>query len=138
MSTELVQLVEQTGPYLSAAVTAYGAAVLTRAQDAAVDATANLGQRIIQTVWHRRRRSDQAALTVALEEAAAEPESAEAAVDLRRQIERALREDDRLREDVAAMLPPAPQVVITATGERSIAAQNIGTVINGDNTTVQR
>ncbi|MDH6119332.1 hypothetical protein [Kitasatospora sp. GAS204B] len=138
MSAELVQLVEQAGPYVSAAVTAYGAAVLTRAQDAAVDATANLGQRILQTVWQRRQRSDQAALTVSVAEAAAEPENPEAAADLRRQIERALREDDRLREDVAAMLPPTPQVVITASGERGIAAQHIGTVINGDNTTIQR
>ncbi|GJF32409.1 hypothetical protein KNE206_51090 [Kitasatospora sp. NE20-6] len=136
MSAELVELVGQVGPYVGAAVTAYGAGVLTRAQDAAVDATANLGQRIVQTVWHRGRRSDRAALEIAVEEAAAEGAGEGAGEDLRRQIERALREDARLRSEIAAMLPGAPQIVITATGERGVAAQHIGMVINGDNPTV--
>ncbi|MFG2820949.1 hypothetical protein ACGFX4_16165 [Kitasatospora sp. NPDC048365] len=137
MSAELVQLVEQAGPYLTAAVSAYGATVLTRAQNAAADGTAEVGRRIVRAVWQRRRRPDQLALEAAVEAVAAEPESPEAADDLRRQIERALREDAELRAEIAAMLPGAPQVVITATGERGIAAQHIGTVVNGDGATVR-
>ncbi|MDH6113431.1 hypothetical protein P3T36_001690 [Kitasatospora sp. MAP12-15] len=138
MSSELVQLAEQAGPYLSAAASAYGTAVFTRAQDAAADATANLGQRILQAVWRRRGRPDQAALAVAVGDAKAEPGSVEAAAYLRLQIERALREDDGLRAEIVAMLPSVPQVTVTATGERGIAAHQIGTVINGDNNSIQR
>ncbi|GJF29236.1 hypothetical protein KNE206_19360 [Kitasatospora sp. NE20-6] len=57
---------EQAGPYLTAAVSAYGGAVLARAEGAAADSTANLGRRILQTVWRRRTEPEQAALEAAV------------------------------------------------------------------------
>jgi hypothetical protein len=129
-----VQLVEQAGPYLTAAVGAYGAAVLTRAQDVAADATVGLGQRILQLVWRRGDEAGRAELERVVDEAADERNDAYSAAVLSRILRRALQDDPRLREELSALLPaPAPgTVTITASGERSIAAQHIGTAITGD------
>ncbi|MFF4689105.1 hypothetical protein [Streptomyces sp. NPDC001307] len=138
MSTEIVQLVEQAGPYLSTAVGAYGAAVFSRAESAAVDATANLGRRMLQTVWRRRDAQGRADLEAAVQDAAEAPEDADAAAAVRQQVKRALREDAELLAELARMLPPgAETVTVTASGERSIAAKTIGTAVTGDNTTIQ-
>ncbi|GAA1254044.1 hypothetical protein GCM10009665_50890 [Kitasatospora nipponensis] len=134
MSAEIVQLVEQAGPYLTAAVGAYGGAVLTRAEDAAADATANLGRRILQALWRHRSEPDQATLEAALLDVAEDSDDADAAAALRQQLKRALREDPELRQELAGLLPTptAGIVTITASGERSIAAHTIGTAITGD------
>ncbi|MFJ3310883.1 hypothetical protein ACIPSA_49715 [Streptomyces sp. NPDC086549] len=138
MSTEIVQLVEQAGPYLTTAVSAYGAAVFTRAESAAVDATANLGRRILQAVWHRRDAQGRAELEAAVQDAAEAPEDADAAAAVRQQIKRALREDAELLAELARILPAAGETVnVTASGERSIAAKTIGTAVTGDNTTIR-
>ncbi|WP_097254566.1 hypothetical protein [Streptomyces sp. Ag109_G2-15] len=138
MSTEIVQLVEQAGPYLTTAVSAYGAAVFTRAESAAVDATANLGRRILQAVWHRRDAQGRAELEAAVQDAVEAPEDADAAAAVRQQIKRALREDAELVAELARILPAAEETVnVTASGERSIAAKTIGTAVTGDNTTIR-
>lgn len=138
MSTELVQVVQQAGPYLSAALAAYGGAVLVRAESAAVDATANVGRRILHLVWRRRDEPGQAALEEAVREAAVDPEDEDAAAALRQQIKRTLREDAELLREVAGMLPAAGPVTNTASGTRSVAAQHIGTAVTGDNNQVTR
>ncbi|MFF8727251.1 hypothetical protein ACF073_12275 [Streptomyces sp. NPDC015171] len=138
MSTEIVQLVEQTGPYLSTAVSAYGVAVFSRAESAAVDATANLGRRILQAVWRRRGEQGRAELEAAVQDAAEAPDDADAAAAVRQQIKRALREDAELLAELARMLPTGAETVnVTASGERSIAAKTIGTAVTGDHTTIQ-
>ncbi|MEV4451113.1 hypothetical protein [Streptomyces mirabilis] len=72
-----------------------------------------------------------------MREAAEEPEDADAAAALRQQIKRTLRESPQLLAELAAQLPPTGAVTITAAGERSVAAQTIGTAITGDNTTIR-
>ncbi|MFD6294215.1 hypothetical protein ACFWFU_05310 [Streptomyces sp. NPDC060235] len=134
MSLEIAELTEQAVPFLTAAVGAYGAAVLARAEDAAADATATLGQRILRAVWRRRDEAGQTELERALAEAADEQNDSHAADVLSRFLIRALQEDFQLRVELSAMLP-TPTVVavnITANGERSMAAQYIGTAIIGD------
>lgn len=132
MSTEIVQLVEQAGPYLASAVSAYGTAVLTRAEDAAADATANLGRRILQAVL-RRRPAQAAALEEAVAEVAEDGASPYAAAALSQQLVRALREDPELRRELTGLLPSGTgNVTIVASGERSIAAHTIHTAITGD------
>ncbi|MFG2438977.1 hypothetical protein [Streptomyces sp. NPDC048508] len=140
MSAEIVQLVEQAGPYLTAAVGAYGATVLTRAQDAAADATVTLGQRMLQAVWRGRDETGQAELQRAVDEAADEQNDTFTAMTLGRLLRRALQDDAELRTELSAMLPaPASgSVTITASGERSISAQHIGTAITGDGHTAPR
>ncbi|MEH0625999.1 hypothetical protein [Streptomyces stelliscabiei] len=137
MSADIVQLVEQAGPYLTTAVAAYGVAVFTRMESAAADATANLGRRILQAVWRRRDDQGRAELEVAVQEAAEAPDDEDAAAALRQHIKRALRDDVELLAELARMLPAAGETVhVTASGERSIAAKTIGTAVTGDNTTV--
>ncbi|MFE2836689.1 hypothetical protein ACFXI6_37760 [Streptomyces mirabilis] len=134
MSAELVQLVDQAGPAVTAAVGAYGAAVLTRAQDVAAEATVGLGQRILQLVWRRRDEVGRTELERVVGEAADEQDDAYSTAVLGRLLRRALQDDPGLREELSAMLPApaAGTVIITASGERSIAAQHIGTAITGD------
>lgn len=133
-----MQLVEQAGPYLTTAVSAYGAAVFSRAESAAVDATANLGRQILQAVWRRRNEQGRAELEAAVQDAAEAPEDADAAAAVRQQIKRALREDAELLAELARILPAAGETVnVTASGERSIAAKTIGMAVTGDNTTIR-
>ncbi|GEK02027.1 hypothetical protein TNCT1_43030 [Streptomyces sp. 1-11] len=135
MDAEAVQLVEQAGPYLTAAVGAYGAVVLTRAQDAAADATVGLGQRILQSLWRRGDEAGRAELERVVDEAADEQDDVYSAAVLSRLLRRALRDDPGLQEELSALLPAAGTVTITASGERSIAAQHIRTAITGDGQT---
>lgn len=123
---------------MTAAVGAYGAAVLTRAQDAAADATVGLGQRILQLVWRHRDEAGRAELERVVGEAADERDDAYSTAVLSRLLRQALQNDPALQEELAAVLPTsAPGTVnVTASGERSIAAQHIGTAITGDGHTV--
>lgn len=133
-----MQLVGQVGPYLTTAVGAYGVAVFTRAEDAAVDATANLGRRMLQAVWRRRDVQGRAELEAAVQDTADAPGDEDAAVALRQQVKCALREDTELLAELARMLPVGGETVnVMASGERSIAAKTIGTAVTGDNTTIR-
>jgi hypothetical protein len=137
MSTEIVQLVAQATPYLTSALGAYGGAVLTRAEDAAVGATANLGRRLLQLVWSRRNEDGQAALDRAVQDAAEDTEDADATTALLYQLKRALRDDEELRSELAALMPESSgTVTITASGNRAIAAHSIGTAVTGDHTRI--
>ncbi|MFD8082706.1 hypothetical protein ACFV4F_13555 [Kitasatospora sp. NPDC059722] len=133
MADEIAQLVEQAGPYLAAAVSAYGGAVLTRAEDGAVEATANLGRRVLRAVFRRGSQGEQAALEAAIQDVAEDTTDPDAAAALRQQIKRALREDAGLRQELVSLVgPAAASVTITASGARSIAAHSITTAITGD------
>ncbi|MFG3169759.1 hypothetical protein [Streptomyces sp. NPDC048200] len=114
--------------------------MLSRAQDAAADATVGLGQRIIQLLWRRRDEAGRAELERVVGEAAVEQDEAYSTAVLSRLLRNALLDDPALREELAALLPaPAPGTVnVTASGERSIAAQHIGTAITGDGHTAPR
>ncbi|WP_405916115.1 hypothetical protein [Streptomyces sp. NBC_00728] len=138
MSAEIVQLMQQAGPHLTAAVSSYGVAVFSRAENAAADATASLGRRILQAVWHCRDEQGRADLEAAVQDVADDPDDADAAAAVRQQIKRALRDDAELLAELAQMLPAASETVnVTASGERSIAAKTIGTAITGDSATVR-
>ncbi|WP_411081014.1 hypothetical protein [Streptomyces sp. cmx-18-6] len=137
MGAEIIQLVQQASPYLTAALGAYGGTVLSRAQDSAADATANLGRRILRAVWSRGDEGERATLEVAVGEALQDGEDPDAMAALRQSIKRALREDETLRRELAELLPaPSGTMVITASGPRSVAAQHIGTAVTGDNTRI--
>ncbi|MDX2826142.1 hypothetical protein PV416_35030 [Streptomyces ipomoeae] len=143
MSTEINHLVGQASPYLTAAVIAYGSGVLTREESAAVEATADIGHRMLRAAWHHRDEQGRAALESAVADAAAEPEDDDAAGALRQQIKKALREDAELRRELTSLLPTptgdAGGTTVTASGPRSIAAGgNIGVAITGDGHTAPR
>jgi hypothetical protein len=113
MDADIMQWVDQATPYLTAAVGAYGAAVLTRVEADAADATVSLGRRILQAVWSRQDESGRSALEEAVAGAAAEPDDPDTAAVLRRQLKRALREDPDLRAELTAILRTA---ATTSTG----------------------
>ena len=140
MSAEIAQLVGQAGPAVTAAVGAYGAAVLTRAQDAAAEATVGLGQRILQLVWRHRDEAGRTELERVVDEAADEQDDAYSTAVLGRLLRRALQDDPGLRHELSVMLPTpaAGTVTVTASGERAIAAQHIDTAISGDGYTQPR
>ncbi|WP_326680939.1 hypothetical protein [Streptomyces sp. NBC_01237] len=138
MSAEIAQWVEQAWPYVASAVGAYGVAVFQRAEDAAVDATANTGRRMLQAVWGRRDERGQAALEAAVQDVAEAPEDADAVGAVRQQIKRALRDDAGLRAELAGILSTGESVQVTASGTGAVAAKTVGVAITGDNNTVQR
>lgn len=135
MDAEIAQLMEQAGPLALAALGAYGAGVLERAEDTAVDATANLGRRILQVVWRRRDARGRTELEAAVRDAADEPADEDAAGALRQQVKRALRDDPQLVAELAVLLGTSRPgaVTVTASGERSVAAGgDIGIAVTGD------
>jgi hypothetical protein len=137
VNAEIVQFMEEAGPYLTAALSAYGAGVLTRTENAAVDATANVGRRILQAVWRRRDEQGRAELESVVGEVLEEQEDEDAFASLRHQIKKALREDASLMQELSDLLPERRNVSITAAGERSIAAGKIHTAITGDSATIR-
>ncbi len=54
MGGDVGALAAEMTPYISAAVGAYGGAVLTKARDEAADATVSLGRRLLQKVFGHR------------------------------------------------------------------------------------
>ncbi|KUM99105.1 hypothetical protein AQI95_40680 [Streptomyces yokosukanensis] len=138
MSAEIAQWVEQVWPYVASAVGAYGVAVFQRAEDAAVDATANTGRRMLQAVWGRRDERGQAELEAAVQDVAEAPDDTDAVGAMRQQIKWALQDDAGLRTELAGLLPTGEPVQVTASGTRAVAAKTVGVAITGDNNTVQR
>jgi hypothetical protein len=122
--------------YVVAALREYGGAVLNQAQADAADATIGLGRRLLQRVFGTRQAGE--SLPEPLADAAADPQDEDAVAALRLAIRKALAADPKMRSDVEKMLASAGMSV-TASGERSIAAQNItGIAATGDNTTINR
>ena len=54
MAGEIATLVTDATPYVTAALGAYGGAVLTKVQDDAADATVGIGRRLLQRVFGSR------------------------------------------------------------------------------------
>ncbi|MCP9987825.1 hypothetical protein LUX01_15140 [Streptomyces sudanensis] len=121
-------------PYVTAAVAAYGSAVVTRTADTAVDATVSLGQRIVQRLWSREE--DREGLERAIDEVAEDPQDDDAQAALRVQVRRILRQDSELAAELARLLPARS---FTASGDGSVAVEaNNGIISTGDGATIQR
>jgi hypothetical protein len=136
VESELAVLVGQVSPYVSAAVGAYGGAVLAKANDQAASATVGLGRRILQRVFGTRAAGDVPAPVADL---AASPDDADLQAALRVAIRKALEADAALADDLRGLLAAAPGVTVTASGERSIAAQSItGIASTGDDASITR
>jgi hypothetical protein len=58
MSGDPVSLAAELTPYVSAAVAAYGGAVLAKARDEAADTTVSLGRRLLQRIFGSRRADE--------------------------------------------------------------------------------
>ncbi|MCX4775816.1 hypothetical protein [Streptomyces sp. NBC_01264] len=130
--SEIEILLGQAVPAISAAVSAYGAAVLTRAEDEAAGATVRLGQRLLERL--RRNNPDRPALDVAVTDLAEADDDPDAVAALRLRIRQVLRDSPELRAELAALLP-VPRAA--TSGERTVAVGGdmTGIVSNGDGAT---
>ncbi|MFC9621017.1 hypothetical protein ACFTXM_13740 [Streptomyces sp. NPDC056930] len=133
---DALTVASEIAPYVTAAVGAYGTAVLTRATDASADATVSLGRRILQRI--RGNQQDSSELDRAVAEAAEAPEDEDFQAMLRVQIKRALLADAELTADIARLLSQS-SVSLTASGDGSVAVQhNSGVISTGSNAQIQR
>lgn len=135
-TVDALTIAGEVGPYVSAAVGAYGTAVLTRATDVGADATVGLGRRVLQRI--RGSQQDPADLDRAVAEAAESPDDEDFQAMLRVQIKRALLADPDLTAEVAQLLTES-SVSLTASGDGAVAVQhNSGVISTGDNARIQR
>lgn len=102
MSAELVQLASETMPYVTAAVGAYGGAVLTKAKDEAAGATVDLGRHLLQKIFGHRKPDEE--VPEALADVIADPDDPDNQAALRQAIRKTMEADTSLATDVRAML----------------------------------
>jgi hypothetical protein len=132
---ELVLLAGEISPYVTAAVGAYGGAVLARVRDEAADATVGVGRRMLQRIFGTREAGD---VPQPVADLAADPGDPDLQAALRVAIRARLAADAGLAGDLREMLKDA-SVSVTASGERSIAAQSItGVASTGDGAAITR
>jgi hypothetical protein len=99
---EIATLVTEATPYLTAALTAYGTAVLASIRDDAADATVGAGRRILQRVFGRGKGDEP--LPVPLADVINDPGDADALGALRLAIRRELEGDPEMLTDVRAIM----------------------------------
>jgi hypothetical protein len=135
VDSELAVLIGEISPYVTAAVGAYGGAVLAKANDQAADATVGLGRRMLQRIFGTRAAGD---VPQPVADLAGHPGDPDMQAALRVAIRKMLDADAGLAAEVRSMLPGAG-VSVTASGERSIAAQSItGIASTGDDASITR
>src|SRR5215475_9644952 len=136
MSGDVVSLAAEVMPYASAAVGAYGGAVLTKVRDEAADATVGLGSRLLQRIFGTRQTGEP--LPEPLADVATDPYDEDATAALRLAVRKALAASPDLQTEVQDLLAQT-KLHIMASGERSVAAQVVsGIVVTGDDATITR
>lgn len=108
MGGDMAALAAEVTPYVSAAVGAYGGAVLVKMRDDAADATVSLGRRVLQRVFGTRLEGEQ--LPGPLDDLAASPHDGDALAAVRLAVRKALAADPVLEAEVRSMLADAPGV----------------------------
>jgi hypothetical protein len=111
MAGEVATLVADATPYVTAAVGAYGGAVLAKVRDDAADATVGVGRRLLQRVFGRRAENEP--LPEQLAELVSCPDDADVLAALRVAIRRQLEADTAMLADVRALLASAPGTTVT-------------------------
>jgi hypothetical protein len=122
-------------PYVSAVAGAYGGAVLDRvrdqATDAGADATVSLGRRVLRRLLGREASS--VAIEGAVLDLAGDPADEDFQAAVRAQINKALREDEQLRADLAALLTNAGASTgstVAVTGSQGVQVGDHNTQTN--------
>jgi hypothetical protein len=110
MAGEIATLVADATPYVTAAVGAYGGAVLAKVRDDAADATVGVGRRLLQRVFGHRTADEP--LPAPLAALAADPGDADALGMVRWALRQALEVDAAMLEEVKSMLASAQGVIV--------------------------
>ncbi len=116
MAGDVASLATEMTPYVSAAVGAYGGAVLAKVRDDAADATVGLGRRLLQRVFGSRAGAEP--LPAPLVALAADPGDGDALAAVRLAIRQLLAADPVLAAEVRSMLAGAPGVSQQVHAER--------------------
>lgn len=110
MAGEVATLVAEATPYVTAAVGAYGGAVLAKVRDDAADATVGVGRRLLQRVFGRREEGE--SLPAPLAALAADPGDADTLGMVRWAMRQALEADAAMLQEVRSMLASAHGVIV--------------------------
>jgi hypothetical protein len=105
---DVASMATEMTPYVSAAMAAYGVAVLAKVRDDTADATVILGRRLIQKVFGHH--GEHVRLPTPLADLAADPADQDALAACRLMIRKALAADPVLAEEIRSMLAAAPHV----------------------------
>jgi len=111
MAGEIATLVADAAPYVTAAVSAYGGAVLAKVQDDAADATVGAGRRLLQRIFGRRAAEEP--LPAELAALAADPADGDALGMVRWAMRQALEADAAMLEEVKSIVTSAQGAVVT-------------------------
>jgi hypothetical protein len=126
---EVASLATEMTPYVSAAVGAYGGAVLAKARDGAADATVGLGRRLLQRIFGTRGEDEP--LPEPLGTLATDPNDQDALAAVRLKIRQALADDPALLAEVRSMLASLSGVTQQVRAERdAYTAGRDQTVVN--------
>lgn len=113
MADDIALLVNEAWPYMAGALSAYGMAVLGKAQETAADATVGWGRRLLQRILCAGEAPE------ALADLAEDPEDADLQAALRVQLGKMLRSDESLTEEVRSMLAEASGGGLSALARRA-------------------
>ncbi|WP_326824255.1 hypothetical protein [Streptosporangium sp. NBC_01756] len=125
---DAIELANQAMPYVTAAIGAYGLAVLTKTQDLVADESVNLGRRLLQRFINGAQNKKR--IEAAVEDVTDTPDDEDSHAALRGQLKRALAADPDLLKDIAEMLRNAGGAVIAGNERSQIVNANL---IGGDN-----
>ena len=129
MGGDVATLAAEMTPYVSAAVGAYGGAVLAKVRDEAADATVGLGRRLLQRIFGTRGEVEP--LPGPLADLVADPRDTDALAAVRLAVRKALGADPVLAAEVRSMLAAAPGVAQQVqAGRDAYAAGRDQTVVN--------
>jgi len=127
--SDVATIATEMTPYITAAVGAYGGAVLAKVRDDAADATVGLGRRLLQKVFGRHGEAEP--LPVVLAELVDDPDDGDALAACRMEIRRALTADPALAAAVREMLAGAGGVTQHVhAGRDAYVAGRDQTVVN--------
>ncbi|MEU4031364.1 hypothetical protein [Streptomyces anulatus] len=106
---DAVQLAQEVTPYVAAAISTYGVAVLTRVEEVAADTTVALGQRLLARLTGRgnvtgQASNDEGNLIESVTQLAEDPDDFDLLAVLRLQIRRVLLNDPDLALEVEGMV----------------------------------
>lgn len=107
VAAEIAVLVRDVTPYVVAAASAYGGAVVAKTQDKAADTTVGMGLRVLERVFGRRKAGDPVPEVVT--DVLTHPGNDMFVSALIAKICKALESDEALRNQVRALIPAEPQ-----------------------------
>lgn len=107
MTAELTTLTADMIPYVTAAVGAYGGAVLAKVRDDAADMTVGIGRRLLQRIFGRKKESDP--LPEILADLASSPDDPTVIGALQYTIRKIIENDAQMLADAREILAEANQ-----------------------------